>query len=66
MTSITATDVVHRAIEVLGGNGTIEDFSSLPRLYRDAVVYESWEGTHNVLCARCSGTASAWACSPTS
>ena len=27
LTSITATDVVHRGIEVLGGNGTIEDFS---------------------------------------
>ncbi len=51
-TSICATDVVHRGIEVLGGNGTIEDFSPLPRLYRDAVVYESWEGTHNVLCAQ--------------
>lgn len=52
VTSIAASDVVHRAIEVLGGNGTIEDFSALPRLYRDAVVFESWEGTHNVLCAQ--------------
>ncbi|MHB8380146.1 MAG: acyl-CoA dehydrogenase family protein [Acidimicrobiales bacterium] len=52
VTSIAATDVVHRAIEVLGGNGTIEDFSPLPRLYRDAIVFESWEGTHNVLCAQ--------------
>jgi acyl-CoA dehydrogenase len=50
VTSIAATDVVHRAIEVLGGNGTIEDFSPLPRLYRDSIVFESWEGTHNVLC----------------
>jgi alkylation response protein AidB-like acyl-CoA dehydrogenase len=41
--------VVHRAIEVLGGNGAIESFSILPRLYRDMVVLESWEGTHNVL-----------------
>jgi len=49
VTSIVATHVVHRAIEVLGGNGTIEDFSPLPRLYRDAIVFESWEGTHNVL-----------------
>src|ERR1019366_10573463 len=48
VTSITASEVVHRGIEVLGGNGTIEDFSPLPRLYRDAVVFESWEGTHNV------------------
>ncbi len=50
VTSISATEVVHRAIEVLGGNGTIEDFSPLPRLYRDSIVFESWEGTHNVLC----------------
>lgn len=52
VTSIVATGVVHRGIEVLGGNGTIETFSPLPRLYRDAIVYESWEGTHNVLCAQ--------------
>jgi acyl-CoA dehydrogenase len=51
-TSLSATDVVHQGIEILGGNGTIENFSVLPRLYRDAVVYESWEGTHNVLCAQ--------------
>ena len=51
-TSVGATDVVRRGIEVLGGNGTIEDFSPLPRLYRDAIVFESWEGTHNVLCAQ--------------
>jgi acyl-CoA dehydrogenase len=49
-TSVRGTDVVHRAIEVLGGNGAIESFSILPRLYRDMVVLESWEGTHNVLC----------------
>lgn len=52
VTSTAATAVVHRGIEVLGGNGTIEDFSALPRLYRDAIVFESWEGTHNVLCAQ--------------
>jgi alkylation response protein AidB-like acyl-CoA dehydrogenase len=51
-TSISASEVVHQAIELLGGNGTIEDFSPLPRLYRDALVFESWEGTHNVLCAQ--------------
>ena len=50
--SVDATTAVRRAIEVLGGNGTIEDFSVLPRLYRDAIVYESWEGTHNVLVAQ--------------
>lgn len=50
ITSIRATEMVHRAIEVLGGNGAIESFSILPRLYRDMIVLESWEGTHNVLC----------------
>ena len=50
--SLAATDVVRRAIEILGGNGAIEEFSVLPRLLRDAVVYEQWEGTHNVLTAQ--------------
>ncbi len=50
ITSIRGTEMVHRAIEVLGGNGAIESFSVLPRLYRDMIVFESWEGTHNVLC----------------
>ncbi len=50
--SIEATAVVRDGIEVFGGNGTIEEFSVLPRLYRDAIVYESWEGTHNVLVAQ--------------
>lgn len=49
-TSLLCTAGVHDAIEVLGGNGTIEDFSILPRLYRDAIVLESWEGSHNTLC----------------
>jgi alkylation response protein AidB-like acyl-CoA dehydrogenase len=34
--SSAATRVVRDGIEILGGNGTIEDFSVLPRLYRDA------------------------------
>ncbi len=50
--SIQSTCSARDAIEVLGGNGTIEDFSCLPRLYRDAIVIESWEGTHNTLCAQ--------------
>ena len=51
-TSRICTDVVRMGIEVLGGNGTIEDFSVLPRLYRDTAVLENWEGTHNTLCAQ--------------
>ncbi len=50
--SVQATDVVHAGVEILGGNGTIEEFSVLPRLYRDAMVFESWEGSHNVLVAQ--------------
>jgi alkylation response protein AidB-like acyl-CoA dehydrogenase len=52
VTSLAATRVCRRGIETLGGNGTIEDFSPLPRLWRDAIVFESWEGTHNVLCTQ--------------
>lgn len=36
-------------IEILGGNGAIESFSVLPRLLRDSIVCENWEGTHNTL-----------------
>jgi acyl-CoA dehydrogenase len=49
-TAVGSTTVARDAIEILGGNGTIEEFSVLPRLYRDAIVIESWEGTHNTLC----------------
>jgi hypothetical protein len=51
-TAVAATASARDGIEVLGGNGTIEDFSVLPRLYRDAIVVESWEGTHNTLIAQ--------------
>jgi len=48
-TAKIAHDSINRAIQILGGNGAIESFSILPRLFRDNVVYENWEGTHNVL-----------------
>ncbi len=48
-TSVSAGEVIRTAIELLGGNGAIESFSPLPRLLRDNVVYENWEGTHNTL-----------------
>lgn len=50
--AVLAHEVVNQGIEILGGNGTIEDFSVLPRLLRDNVVYENWEGAHNVLLAQ--------------
>ncbi len=52
LVSTRGTLAVHRALELLGGNGAIESFSVLPRLLRDSVVYEQWEGTHNVLVAQ--------------
>ncbi|MFN8174349.1 MAG: acyl-CoA dehydrogenase family protein [Solirubrobacteraceae bacterium] len=36
------------AIEVLGGNGYVED-SAMPRLYREAPVNAIWEGSGNVI-----------------
>jgi alkylation response protein AidB-like acyl-CoA dehydrogenase len=47
-----ATDVVRSAMSIFGGNGVIEDFSCLPRLYRDSAVNELWEGPRNVLLAQ--------------
>lgn len=49
-TSVQASLSIRRAQEILGGNGAIEEFSVIPRLYRDSLVFESWEGSHNVLC----------------
>lgn len=51
-TALTCPAGVRQAIEVLGGNGAIEEFSVLPRLLRDALVIEAWEGGHGVLCAQ--------------
>lgn len=49
MTALWSVEHIHRALDVLAGNGTIETFSSIPRLLRDCIVCENWEGTHNVL-----------------
>lgn len=48
-TSFEAVDTVRKAISIFGGHGVIEDFSSLPRLLRDVLVNELWEGPRNVL-----------------
>jgi hypothetical protein len=50
--AVLSHEVIVKAIELLGGNGAIESFSVLPRLLRDNVVFENWEGTHNVLLAQ--------------
>ncbi|GBF34730.1 acyl-CoA dehydrogenase [Desulfocucumis palustris] len=43
------TDVIRLAMSLFGGHGVMEDFSALPRLYRDSAVNELWEGPRNVL-----------------
>jgi len=56
LTKMRSCQHSHRAImcgiETLGGNGAIESFSILPRLIRDNIVCENWEGTHNTLIAQ--------------
>lgn len=51
-TAYIGTGAIRDAIEVLGGNGAIEEFTVLPRLLRDSIVCEAWEGGHNILCAQ--------------
>jgi len=34
-------DLIHQGLEILGSNGLVEDFSVLPRLLRDTIVYEN-------------------------
>jgi alkylation response protein AidB-like acyl-CoA dehydrogenase len=48
-TALDAPDVIRLGMSILGGHGVMEDFSVLPRLYRDAAVNELWEGPRNVL-----------------
>ena len=49
-TASTLTDSIREAILLFGGNGIVEDFTVLPRLLRDAMIIETWEGAHNTLC----------------
>lgn len=44
-----STRLLHDAMMLLGGQGIEEEFSPLPRLHRDAVIMETWEGPHDVL-----------------
>ena len=52
VTTRRATSRVHDAMMILGGNGIEERFSALPRLLRDAIILETWEGPHGLLTAR--------------
>jgi putative acyl-CoA dehydrogenase len=40
--------VTAEALECLGGNGYVEDYSAMPRLLRDAPLNSIWEGSGNV------------------
>jgi putative acyl-CoA dehydrogenase len=44
-----AVSVAAEALEVLGGNGYVED-CVMPRLYRETPVNSIWEGSGNVMC----------------
>ncbi|MCL6612739.1 MAG: hypothetical protein K6T66_14480 [Peptococcaceae bacterium] len=49
LTAYETVDVIRTAMSIFGGHGVMEEFSSLPRLFRDATVNELWEGPRNVL-----------------
>ena len=49
VTAYDSVDVLRKGISIFGGHGVIEDFCSLPRIFRDAAVNELWEGPRNVL-----------------
>lgn len=49
LSALWSVEHIHHAIDMLAGNGAIESFSILPRLLRDSIVCENWEGTHNTL-----------------
>lgn len=44
-----AQPLLQEAMSVLGGNGIEERFSPLPRLWRDSVILETWEGPYTLL-----------------
>lgn len=51
--SADAARLTETAMSVFGGHGLMEDFSSVPRLYRDTVVLNgAWEGPRNLLLTR--------------
>lgn len=49
LTAKWSVEHIHHALDILAGNGTIETFSAIPRLLRDAIICENWEGTHVIL-----------------
>lgn len=49
LSSLWSVEHIHHSLDILAGNGAIESFSVIPRLFRDSIVCENWEGTHNIL-----------------
>jgi hypothetical protein len=49
LSALWSVEHIHHALDTLAGNGAIESFSPIPRLLRDSIVCENWEGTHNTL-----------------
>ncbi len=49
LSALWSVEHIHHALDTLAGNGAIESFSTIPRLLRDSIVCENWEGTHNTL-----------------
>ena len=49
-TALQLVNSMREAMLVFGGNGIVEDFTILPRLFRDAMIIETWEGPPNTLC----------------
>lgn len=48
-TTNEGAEVLREAISVFAGHGVMEEFSALPRIFRDVVVNEQWEGPRNLL-----------------
>jgi hypothetical protein len=44
-----AQQLIYEAMVLPAGNGIEERFSALPRLVRDAAIYETWEGPYTLL-----------------
>jgi alkylation response protein AidB-like acyl-CoA dehydrogenase len=44
-----AQQLIYEAMVLPAGNGIEERFSALPRLMRDAAIYETWEGPYTLL-----------------
>lgn len=48
-----SANISETAMSIFGGHGLMEDFSALPRMYRDAITLNgAWEGPRNLLLTR--------------